>query len=72
MCSDMVVASTVAVCPFPEVREMTPFADGNRSHKYLKTAVLYLSTRSPIVQFEFISGYLSSPRDLTASYHLNN
>lgn len=73
MCSDIVVDSTAAICPFPEVREMTAFANGSRFHECLQTAGFYLSTRNPIVQFELISGYLDSPPSkITASYHLNN
>lgn len=55
MCSDIVVDSTAAICPFPKVREMSPSANGSRSLKCLKTAGFYLSTRSPVVQFELIS-----------------
>lgn len=49
----------------PEVRETILFTDRNQFHKFLRNAGFYPTVRNPVVQGEFTSGYLDSPRDPT-------
>lgn len=49
----------------PEVKEMTPLADGNWfwSHKFLRKSGFYLTVKNlPIAHVELISGYLDCLR----------